>query len=219
MAAQAKQKKQRRLFSPQEEQQVKQDKASCLKALESPHIEDKSAVRAAYKRLEKMEEIHGVPDLAPEQRTKAALQVKELEDQIKVGMLSYEEMRRNPPGAVDQNVWWEKANKAKILRRRNLLRALHKGMAGDESQELCTIERLRPRTNHLNMENAQIPAVRAFSFPSDAYQDNYERIFGAKSAEAAPEVVEFDEEEEVQGDLIDDDDTPAVLQELAKKRR
>lgn len=214
-------KRQRRLFTPAEAQQVTQDKQSCLKALESPHIEDKSAVRAAYKRLEKMQEIHGIPDLTPDQRTKAAVQVKELEEQIKVGMLSYEEMRRNPPGAVDQNVWWEKKNKSRIMKRRNLLLALHKGMPGDEAQELTTIERLRPRTNQLNMDGAQIPAVRSFSFPSDAFRDNYDTIFGKSAAAAEPAAdVDFAEEEEIQGDLLeDDDDTPAVLQELVKKRR
>lgn len=216
-------KRQKRLFSPVEEAQVEADKAATLRALQSPHIEDKSGQRAAYRRLEKMQEQCGVPDLTPDQRTKAAVQIKQLEEEIKVGMLSHEEMRRNPPGAVDQNVWWEKRNKGRILRRRNLIRALHKGMAADESQEATTIETLRPRSSHLNMVGAQIPEIRTFSFPSDAYKESYDRIFSTTSAVGDPAVVpdvHFEEEEEVQGDLLDEDEDPSVaLQELSRKKR
>lgn len=180
-------KKARRIFRPWESDEVKRNKRSLQKALESPHVEDKSAVRAAIGRMNDMEYEHGVPELTPEQRDKAAKKVKELEGQIREGMLSSEEMRRNPPGAVDQNVWWERRNKDRIRQWRNLNAALHPGIPADQAQSLFSPERLRPRHSHLNMDNAQIPAVRAFSFPSDEYiREGYDRIFGAKK-EPEPE--------------------------------
>jgi hypothetical protein len=189
-------KKARRLFRPQEAEQVAADKQACLTALQSPYIEDKSGPRNAYRRLEKMEVEHGVPDLTPEQRDQAHKQIKLLEEQIQVGMLSSEEMRRNPPGAVDQNVWWEKANKARVNQWKNLQSALHKGMAWDQMVDLLSIERIRPRHSRLPMQGAQIPELRAFSFPSDAYKANYDGIFEPKKAEPESALDEFEAEPE-----------------------
>lgn len=185
-------KKSRRVFRPWEAEQIAGDKASLRKALESPHIEDKSAVRAAIGRLTDMEHEHAVPEFNASERDAAAKRVKELEAEIKVGMLSHEEMRRNPPGAVDQNVWWEKRNKRRVQIWRGLQTALHKGIPADQAQSLLNIERLRPRTNAYNMDNAQIPQARSFSFPSEAYQENFERIFKPE----APEPTNFLDEPE-----------------------
>ncbi len=197
----AKTRKSRRLFRPWEADEITSNKKTLRRALESPHIEDKSAVRDAIKRLDGMEREHGVPDLTPEERDKAARRVKELEEQIKEGMLSHEEMRRNPPGAVDQNVWWERRNKKKIPLWRDLNAALHKGIPADQAQTLFSPERLRPRTSHLNMQNAQIPPDRAFSFPSDKFRENYDGIFKAKQPEA-PSVLDEPEEPTSQEELL-----------------
>ena len=224
-------KKARRIFRPWEADVVKSSKRSLQKALESPHVEDKSAVRAAIGRMNDMEYEHGVPQLTPEQRDKASKKVKELEGQIREGMLSSEEMRRNPPGAVDQNVWWERRNKDRIRQWRNLNAALHPGIPADQAQSLFSPERLRPRHSHMNMDGAQIPAVRTFSFPSDEYSRDgggYDRIFGAKR-EAEPEVEaegDFTPPEEPtstealmeEAGLADRPDTARALGALAKRR-
>lgn len=175
--------KPRRIFRPWEADEIANNKRTLRKALESPHVEDKSAVRAAIGRLDDMESEHGVPTLSPEQRDKAAKEAKELEGKIREGMLSHEEMRRNPPGAVDQNVWWERRNKERVRRWRNLNAALHPGIPADQAQSLFSAERLRPRVSHLSMDGAQIPAARSFSFPSEQYQENYDRIFKPQEPE------------------------------------
>ena len=150
--------------------------------------------------------------------------MKELEAQIREGMLSHEEMRRNPPGAVDQNVWWERRNKARITTWRNLNAALHPGIPADQAQTLFSPERLRPRTSHLNMDNAQIPAVRAFSFPSEQYKENYDAIFKPKPAEE-PSVLDEPEEPTQTEALLEDagiadlPETQKALGALAKSRR
>jgi hypothetical protein len=217
--------KSRRLFRPWEADEIKNNKRTLQKALESPHIEDKSAVRDAIGRLNSMEREHGVPDFTPAERDKAAKRVKELEGQIQEGMLSHEEMRRNPPGAVDQNVWWERKNKKRIGLWRDLNMALHKGIPADQAQSLTSVERLRPRANRLNMDNAQIPAARSFSFPSEAYSENYDSIFKPKAPE---EPTPLDEPEEIsQTDALLEDaeavqdrpETARALGVLAKGRR
>lgn len=217
-------KKSRRVFRPWEAEQIASDKASLRKALESPHIEDKSAVRATIQRLTAMEAEHAVPDFTPKERDVAAKRVKELEEQIKVGMLSHEEMRRNPPGAVDQNVWWEKRNKRRINLWRGLQSALHKGIPADQAQSLLNIERLRPRTNAYNMDNAQIPQARSFSFPSEAYKENYDNIFRPEVEEPASPMDVAEPEEESLLDAAEQEaalaqpETQRALGRLAKQR-
>lgn len=221
----SKTRKSRRLFRPWEQDEVTNNKRTLQRALESPHIEDKAAVRDALGRLTSMEREHGVPDFTPDERDKAAKRVKVLEGEIREGMLSSEEMRRNPPGAVDQNVWWERKNKKKISLWRDLNMALHKGIPADQAQSLTSVERLRPTTSRLNMDNAQIPIARAFSFPSAQYQENYEAIFSPKPAE---EGTPLDEPEEASNqelllqdaeELVSRPETSKALGQLTKSRR
>lgn len=214
----------RRIFRPWESDEIKNNKRTLRKALESPHVEDKSAVRAAISRLDDMEHEHGVPDFTPDQRDKAAKKVKELEGKIREGMLSHEEMRRNPPGAVDQNVWWERRNKEHVRTWRNLNAVLHPGIPGDQAQSLFSVERLRPRTSQLNMDGAQIPQARAFSFPSEQYKENYDQIFKAKPAEDLGPLEEPEEPTRTEA-LMEDagleerPDTARALGALARTRR
>lgn len=202
-------KKVKRMFSPREAAQIAEDKRHLEERLASPYITDKDQIRRTLGRMNDMERLHAVPDLNPQQRDMASKRVSELESQIKEGMLSSEEMRRAPPGAVDQNVAWERRNKNKIIQWRNLNAALHKGLPADQSQELGSIERLRPRVSHLSMEGAQIPAVRTFSFPSPAYSANWDEIFGPKSEPETPSPIELHEAEPeplTAQSLLDEDD-------------
>lgn len=215
MARDPKTKKARRLFRPWESAEIADNKEKLQKALESPHVEDKSAVRDAHKRLTAMEKEHGVPDLSPAERDAAKKEVKELVEKIRVGMLSAEEMRRNPPGAVDQNVWWERKNKWNINRLRALQTALHKGIPADQARSLLDLDQYRPRTSRLNMDNAQIPPARSFSFPSEEYSregGGYDRIFGAKGEEPAEGGLEdINEAEEVEESLVEGAEEAAEL--------
>jgi hypothetical protein len=115
------------------------------------------SIRAVDERLKQ-----APPDLTPEQRDKASRRIAELEQQIPVGMLSHEEMRRNPPGAVPRNVAWHKANAKRVHEWKNLQLALHKGASTEDIQAKLNVARLRPRTSQLNMDGAQIPAARTF---------------------------------------------------------
>jgi len=143
---------------------------------------NKGQSREAIRRIDKMLE-QAPPELNGEQRTKASKLVKKLEEEMKEGMLSAEEMRRNPPGAVAQNRSWEKRNKRRIRDWKNAQLALNRGIPSDEAGDLCNIDRLRPQASHLSMEGAQIPARRTFSFPSQQYKSNWDEIFAQPDPE------------------------------------
>jgi hypothetical protein len=150
------------------------DKASCVKNL---------------KKIDKMLE-QAPPDLTPEQRTKVAKKIEELEADIKVGMLSHQEMRANPDGAVDQNIAWLKQKKAKVFAWQNLNAALHKGIPQEMANDLFNVDRLRPRTNQLNLDSAQVSPAN-FYFMSDPYEGEHaaamvwEEVFPSDPEKAA----------------------------------
>ena len=67
---------------------------------------------------------------------------KELKAEIRDGMLPWEDMIRNPVGAVDHNVKWQRAKKSAILAFKNVRRALN---PDSEDKDLANVEMLRPR--------------------------------------------------------------------------
>lgn len=136
------------------------------------------------------------PDLSPDQRDKLAKRVKELEEKISVGMLSHEEMRRNPPGAVDQNKRWQDANKRNIHVWKNAQVALMKGASHSEVAAAVNVARLRPQMSRLNMDNSQIPAVRAFSFPTEKFKEGWDNIDWHREKTQAVDVTEALDSEE-----------------------
>lgn len=150
------------------------------------HAEIQRSLRAVDKRMEQ-----APPDLTPDQRDRVSKRIEELESKLQDGILSQEEMRRNPPHAVPQNLRWQRKNKANIHEWKNLQLALMKGASQTDVAEALNVARLRPRVNQLNMHGAQIPQTRAYSFPTPQYSEAWDRIFGGESeAEFAPDAVE-----------------------------
>ncbi len=104
--------------------------------------------------------LEGSPPNDLQGATKDALysRQQELESDIKVGMPTHEEMRRNPAGAVDKHRKWERANKTRILERQNILHLLN---PDDDSKDLTNLDLLRPsqlpQTTSTFMSDAQIP--------------------------------------------------------------
>lgn len=89
----------------------------------------------------------------------------ELRSQIRDGMLSQEEMRKCPPGAVDRHRAWEKRNASRIEEWQNIQRRLH---ADDDDLESASIENFRPVQSTMNMHNAMIPGKNIFLPPAGA---------------------------------------------------
>jgi len=108
--------------------------------------------------LEDKLEKQAAPELTPESRDVLAKRLDYLNEKIKVGMPTHEEMRRNPAGAVDQHRRWDRLNKSSVLERRNIIIALN---PGDDSKDLTNIDMIRPHSVTPGaatfMADAQIP--------------------------------------------------------------
>lgn len=103
----------------------------------------------------------------------------ELREQISQGMPTAQEMRRNPPGAVDKHRAWEKRSKRKILEWKNLRLRMHQtGMLGAvpaDATDIANVETFRPvhSSHELSMDGAQIPAERETYLPPRIASQNH----------------------------------------------
>ena len=137
---------------------------------------DQEGLRQIHNRrvfLQDKLEDHTAPALSGEARDALSRRLNELNDKIRQGMPTHEDMRRNPAGAVDQHRRWEQLNKAAILERRNAIIALN---PGDDSKDLTNIDMIRPHSAALTngtatfMSDAQIPGHFAMT---PAAKDNW----------------------------------------------
>ena len=91
---------------------------------------------------------------------------KELRNSWLEGMPTQAEMRRNPPGAVDKNIAWNRAKKNDVLKWKNLRRRLQASeVSGIPENDVSNIEMYRPSSGDMNMDNAQISG-KDFHIPS-----------------------------------------------------
>ena len=165
----------RQYLTLQQEQELQSDVTSLERQLQDPYIREKGKVRQMIGRVKSDLESQTPPDLQGPKLDAAVKRAKELEGEIVVGMPSFEEMRRCPPGTLGQHSSWEMANKQKIILWKNLMRTIHHG---DSNPDLANVERLRPRVNQRNLDGAVVPVQTSYHFPSKQYQENYEEIFG-----------------------------------------
>ena len=111
------------------------------------------------------------PDLSGETVDALARRQQVLESHILEGMPTREEMRRNPPGAVDRHRNWNR-KKAAVLEWKNNQVQLN---PDSDDVDLCNIERLRPSEMNQTgastyMASAQIPGNFAMT---PAAKDNW----------------------------------------------
>lgn len=143
------------LLRPRQVEEAKSEIKSREDMLKSPHIEDKGEVMKQLRRMRKTfeEQVPHHPTSGEEEGRMVA-RSRELLAEIIPAMCSQEEMRKAPPGAVDKFMMGENspAIKRKILEWKNLQLRLKPG-----EREAANLERYRPVTNTLNMDNAFIP--------------------------------------------------------------
>ena len=171
---------------PHEVEAAEEDKAVLQRTIDRKAFDQRvepplirKSMQAVDKRLQQ-----APPVLTKDQEDKAKKRIDALESELREGMLSHEELRRNPPGALAQNLAWETANKSKVLEWKNLQLALYRGMSQTDCEAQLNIARLRPRVSQLNMDGAQIPAKRIFGpGPNPKYSEGWERIFGSGDQE------------------------------------
>lgn len=116
------------------------------------------------------------PVTNPQERDAMARREKELRTELQGAMLSQEEMRKNPPGAVDHELRFQRTMKNKVLEWKNLkLRLAADGSRLDTwDRDVANLERYRPEGVHRLRVDAQIPGK--FSM-SDVPEENFQAIF------------------------------------------
>ncbi|KPK67117.1 hypothetical protein AMJ82_11230 [candidate division TA06 bacterium SM23_40] len=154
-----------------------EDRRTFQDQLSNPAVQEKAAVRRELRKVEQILSTQSPPELKGADLDKAVKAEKELREEIVPNMLSQEEMRKNPPGAVGRERAFQKRYKEKILAWKNLRRAIERD---SDDPDLSNLEVYRPTVSQLNMQNAQIPG-RDYNFPSERFQANYDQVKWNKS--------------------------------------
>lgn len=135
------------LLRPHQMVQHEEDIRQCDADLANAGVKMKGIVRQRKKALEKQYlEQAPQPITDGALRDKVAKRINDLEEQIKVGLPTAEEMRKATNLTVEQHRKWERLNKPKIKEWRNLLRQLNTDTSDPDTHDrsLGDIERLRP---------------------------------------------------------------------------
>lgn len=161
------------------------------------------------------------PITDPIEKDRLAKVEVELREKITNGMLSQEEMRKNPAGAVDRHRRWERANKADILKWKNVRQQLHAD-AGDPStwdRDVANLEQFRPEGARERVRlDAQIPGKMAFT---GVPQEQWDTAFQGKGPEntALKQAERVQKEKPAKTKRILTDEERAVLRERLAKAR
>lgn len=135
------------LLRPHQMVQHQQDIQNCAEDLKNADVKNKGVVRQRMKRVEESYLKQAPqPITDPIVRDKVAKRITVLEEQIKVGLPTAEEMRKATSVTVEQHRKWERTNKPAINEWRNLLRQLNTDTSDPSlhDRSLGDIERLRP---------------------------------------------------------------------------
>jgi len=153
------------LLRPQQVEELKLEKNRIEDALRDPRarLEDRQGAIRTVKGIDRQLATQVPKPFEGSTLDKAVERESNLREELTQGMLTQEEMRRNPPGAVGRHMAWEKKNKKRILEWKELrLRLNH----DSNDPDIANLERFRPSTGGtLNLDNAQIPAKTRYFFP------------------------------------------------------
>jgi hypothetical protein len=161
--------------------ELREDRKHFEKQLQDPHIEEKAEVAKMIRRIDHQLATQTPPILSPEGRDAAEKERVELETFIQDGMLSHEEMRKNPNGAVGRHQKHTDRTLQAQLRWKDVMKMLH---PGDTDEDLCNVERLRPTASTMGMHDTQIPG-RDYHFApnNDEYRRKWDETFGGATPE------------------------------------
>jgi len=151
------------LLRPNQISQYESTKESLKEKLLNKNVQDKKAVRGQLSRLEKQFDAQNPKEFKGDEVDKAVKECIEIQGELTHGMPSQEEMRKCPPGAIDKHRVWERENKVKILKWKELKLRLN---IGSEDPDVANLERYRPTRSSLNMDNAVIQG-KDYHIPED----------------------------------------------------
>jgi len=147
--------------------------------LENPKVQDKGAVRQRVNNLKRQYESQA-PRPVTDGAVKDALakEANTLLAKILPGMLSQEEMRKNPAGSVDKHLRWERENKARIVRWKKIQCVLNADGSDPHTwdRDAANLERFRPQGPQDKFRaDAQISGHMTYGDVSD---EQWARTFG-----------------------------------------
>lgn len=135
--------------------------------------QDRGDVQRRLGRLKQSLLTQSPVELPGSAKDKLVIESRRLEESFRHGMVSKEEMRKNPTGTVGQHMKWEAANKKDILRWKNIQQ-----MIDPESQDpdLSNVEKLRPSgTEDRLRTDAQIGGHMTFGrIPQEKWNQAFE---------------------------------------------
>ena len=139
---------------------LKHDLQTSEKMLDKAKPEDKGIILAGLNRTKKQLESQSPVPLTPKEKDTLFALEKKLRTKITQNMPPDEVMRKNPPGAVDWQTRWERANKSAVRMWKNITIQLNPDNA---DRDLTNIERFRPSGQMDRMRtDAQIPGLMTF---------------------------------------------------------
>ena len=178
------------LLGKAERQSYEEERTKLEGSLVNPLVTDKVAVRKQIRRVQHSLDTQSPPVLTGPGLDAEVRLEKELREEFVPKMLSQEEMRKAPPGAVGRFMAGENSFecKEKILRWKNCQRTIHRE---SDDPEIASIERFRPTVSNLNMHGAQIPGQN-FNFPSQQFLEGYDGIdWSTRTREPGEEMESF----------------------------
>ena len=154
------------LLRPHQIESLNEDKRRIERTLQAPNfvqqqIQDPGSMRKQLRSIVQMLETQSPKPYSEHEKDHAIARRDELQEKFLRGIPTQEEMRRNPPGAVDKNRSWEAREKKHVLEWKNIqLRLMESGSIDGlrNSEDVANIEGLRPfgGAQQLNMMNEQI---------------------------------------------------------------
>lgn len=144
-------------------------------------LEDRPEAVRRLKRMKAELERRQPPRLSGPEKDEAAREAVALTEYLSSKMLSYDEMRKNPPGSVGKNTAYHKQTKNAQLR----LKALRQELEPDsDDPDVANLETIRPISNrNISFDGSQIGGERIFSVPSESYKQGYDNIDWEKTRE------------------------------------
>lgn len=191
------------LLRPHQMVQHEEDLRQCDADMVNPRLNNSSSKKNISLRRKKLEAQFNAqapqPITDPLTRDKVAKAIKNLEEQIRVGMPTEEEMRKASNVTVEQHRRWERANKKKIGVWRNLQRQLATDTSDPDTwdRSLGDTERLRPRSVDTSRYRADTLIPGAFSM-SDLPAENWDAIFDSKPNSALEQAKKVQDEQQAE---------------------
>jgi hypothetical protein len=167
------------VMRPSQVSEYQHDLKVAEEQLKDPRTQDRGAARKRINDLRRDFETQ-----APRPITDGALknklwaEAKALAEQFRVGMLSAEEMRKNPSGSVDKHLKWERANKKNIIRYKKIMSVLNAdhSPAHTWDRDAANIEKFRPASTMDRLRtDAQISGHMSYG---NIAEENWAQVFG-----------------------------------------